>query len=96
MGEFMERYTTMYPRGQPGLLDDPVTTYVNDLRATGAAPESMTTRGAQTTRWHDPTRECDVCVASTSRSSKPELALHHRATDAQWQARLDELAEARH
>jgi hypothetical protein len=35
-------------------------------------------------------------VASTSRSSKPELALHHRATDAQWQARLDELAEARH
>jgi hypothetical protein len=34
-GEFMERYTAMYPRGQTGLPDDPVTAYVNDLRATG-------------------------------------------------------------
>jgi hypothetical protein len=24
-GEFMERYTVMYPHGQPGLPDDPVT-----------------------------------------------------------------------
>jgi hypothetical protein len=24
-GEFMERYTAMYPRGQPGLSGDPVT-----------------------------------------------------------------------
>jgi hypothetical protein len=49
-GEFMERYTVMYPRGQPGLPDDPVTAYVNDLRATGAAPGSTTTRGTRTTR----------------------------------------------
>jgi hypothetical protein len=33
----MERYTMMYPCGQPGLPDDPVTTYVNNLRATGTA-----------------------------------------------------------
>jgi hypothetical protein len=35
-GEFMERYTTMYPRGQRGLPDDPVPAYMNDLRATRA------------------------------------------------------------
>jgi hypothetical protein len=29
----------MYPRGQPSLPDDPVTAYVNNLRATGAAPQ---------------------------------------------------------
>jgi hypothetical protein len=28
-GEFMEQYTTMYPRGQPGVPDDPATAYVN-------------------------------------------------------------------
>jgi hypothetical protein len=43
-GEFMERYTAMYPRGQPGLPDDPVAAYVNDLRATGAAPGSTILR----------------------------------------------------
>jgi hypothetical protein len=48
-GEFMEWYTVMYPRGQPDLPDDPVTAYVNDLCATGAAPGSMTTRRARTT-----------------------------------------------
>jgi hypothetical protein len=37
-GEFMEWYTAMYPHGQPDLLDDPVTTYVDNLHATGAAP----------------------------------------------------------
>jgi hypothetical protein len=47
-GEFMERYTAMYPRGQPGLPDDPVTAYVNDLRTTGATPGSLTTRRALT------------------------------------------------
>jgi hypothetical protein len=47
-GEFMERYTVMDPRGQPGLLDDPVTAYVNGLRTTGAAPGSMITQRAQT------------------------------------------------
>jgi hypothetical protein len=61
--EFMERYTTMYPHGQPDLLDDPVTAYVNNLRATGVAPGSAATRRERTTRQHDPTRECIVCVA---------------------------------
>jgi hypothetical protein len=45
-GEFMERYTAMYPRGQPGPPDDPVTTYVNNLRATRVAPGSTTTQTA--------------------------------------------------
>jgi hypothetical protein len=44
----MERYTAMYPRGQPGLPDDPVMAYVDSLRMTGVAPGSTTTRGAQT------------------------------------------------
>jgi hypothetical protein len=48
-GEFMERYTTMYPSGQPCLPDDPVTAYVNILRAIGTIPRSTTTRGTQTT-----------------------------------------------
>jgi hypothetical protein len=94
-GEFMERYTTMYPRGQPGLPDDPVTAYVNNLRATGVAPGSTTTRRARTTRRHNPTRESNVCKASASSSSELEPAPRHRATDAQWRVRLDELAEAR-
>jgi hypothetical protein len=92
----MKRYIAMYHRGQPGLPNDPVTAYVNDLRATGAAPGSTATRRARTTRRHDPTRECNVCVASTSRSSEPEPAPHHSAANAQRRARLDELAEARH
>jgi hypothetical protein len=41
----MERYTAMYPCGQPGLPDDPVTTYVNNLCTIGTAPGSATTRG---------------------------------------------------
>jgi hypothetical protein len=94
-GEFMEWYTTMYPRGQPGLPDDPVTAYVNDLHATSAALGSTTTRRAQTMRRHDPMWECNVCVASASSSSEPELAPHHRAANTQWSARLDELTEAR-
>jgi hypothetical protein len=93
----MERYTAMYPRGQPGLPDDPVRAYVNNLHATDAVPGSNTTRGggARTTRRHDPTRECNVCVASVSSSSEPEPVPRHRGTDAQRWARLDELAEAR-
>jgi hypothetical protein len=47
-GEFMERYTAMYPHGQPGIPDDPVTAYVDSLRATCAAPGSMKTREAWT------------------------------------------------
>jgi hypothetical protein len=29
--EFMERYTVMYTRGQPGLPDDPMTAYMDAL-----------------------------------------------------------------
>jgi hypothetical protein len=71
------------PRGQPGLPDDPVTAHVNKLRTIGTAPGSATTRRAQTTRRHDPMRECNVCVASSSSSSKPEPAPRHRGADAQ-------------
>jgi hypothetical protein len=91
----MEWYTAMYPRGQPGLPDDPMTTYVDSLRTTGTAPGSTTTRRVRTTRRHDPTRECNVCVASASSSSEPEPAPRHRNADAQQWARLDELTEAR-
>jgi hypothetical protein len=91
----MERYTAMYPRGQPGFPDNPVTAYVNNLRSTGAAPGSPTTKRARTTRRHDPTRECNVCVASSSSSSEPKPTPRHRDADAQWWAPLDELAEAR-
>jgi hypothetical protein len=94
-GEFMERYTAMYPHGQPGLPDDPVTAYVNNLRTTGAAPGSTMTRRELTMRQHDPTRECNVCVASASSSSELEPAPCHRTAVAQQWARLDELAEAR-
>jgi hypothetical protein len=61
----------MYPRGQPDLLDDLVTAYVNTLRSTGTASSSATTWRTPTTRSHDPTRECNVCVASASSSSDP-------------------------
>jgi hypothetical protein len=70
-GEFMDRYTAMYPRGQPGLPDDPVTTYVNGLCTTGATLGSPTTRRARTARHHDPMQECNVCMATTSSSSAP-------------------------
>jgi hypothetical protein len=69
--------------------------YVNNLRATSAAPGSTTTRRTQTTRQRDPTQECNVCLASASSSSEPESAPCHRAADAQRRARLNELAEAR-
>jgi hypothetical protein len=91
----MEQYTAMYPRGQPGLPDDPVTPYANNLRATGAIPRSTMTRRARTTRQRDPTWEYNVCVASASSSSEPEPVPRHRAADAQQQAWLDELAEAK-
>jgi hypothetical protein len=82
-GEFMERYTVMYPRGRPDLTNDPVTTYVNDLRRSGAALGSTTTRRARTTRRHDPSWECNVCVASASSSSEPEPTPRHHAVDVQ-------------
>jgi hypothetical protein len=83
------------PPWQPGLPDDTVTAYVNGLRTTGAAPGSPTTRRAPTVRSHDPTRECNIMVASSSSSSEPEPAPRHRGANAQWRALLDELAEAR-
>jgi hypothetical protein len=92
----MERYTIMYPRGQPGLPNDPVMAYVNDLRATHTSLSSVTARKAPSTWARDPTRDHFVCVASTSRNSiDPETAPRHHATDAQRRAHLDELAEAR-
>jgi hypothetical protein len=91
----MEWYIAMYPRGQLGLPDDPVTAYVNNLRATGAAPESTTTQRARTTWQRDPTRECNVCVALASSSSEPEPTPSHRTADAQRWAQLDELAKAK-
>jgi hypothetical protein len=91
----MERYTAMYPHGQPGLPDDPVTACVNNLRATGAASGSTMTWRAQTTRQRDPTWECNVCVASASSIPEPEPTPHHRAIDTQRRTRLDELAEAK-
>jgi hypothetical protein len=92
----MERYTTMYPRGQLGLPDDPMTAYVNSLRTPGAASGIAAARRTPTTRSRDPTHECNICVASASSSSDPEPAPWHRTTDAQRRAQLDELAEARH
>jgi hypothetical protein len=77
-GEFMERYTAMYPRGQPGHPDDPVTAYVDGLRTASAAPGSTTTRRAQTARHYDPTQECNVCVATASISSESEPAPQRR------------------
>jgi hypothetical protein len=94
-GEFMERYTVMYPRRQPGLPDDPVTAYVNNLRTTGAASGLATTRSTTTTRQRTTTRECIVCVALASSSSNPEPTPHCLATDAQQRAQLDELVEAK-
>jgi hypothetical protein len=91
----MERYTAMYPSEQRDLPDDPVTAYVNNLRATVADFDSAMTRRTPTTRSLDPTRDCNVFVASASSSSDLELAPRRRATDTQRWARLDELAEAR-
>jgi hypothetical protein len=68
-GEFMERHTAMYPRGQPDLPDDPVTTYVNGLHAAGASLGSMMTWRARNAQCHDPTWECNVYVATASSSS---------------------------
>jgi hypothetical protein len=95
-GEFMERYTAIYPCGQPGLPDDPMTAYVSGLCMDGAAPGSTTTRRARTARRHDPTWECNVSVATASSSSESEPAPRHHGANDQRHARLDELMEARH
>jgi hypothetical protein len=61
-GEFMERYTTLYPHGQPGLPDDPVTATSTTCarpapplglrRLRGHEQRSSTTpRGSATSAW---------------------------------------------
>jgi hypothetical protein len=95
-GEFLERYTAMYPRGQQGLPDDPMTAYVDALRASYTALGSATAWRVPQATVHDFTRECFICMASGSSSSTDaESAPRHRATDAQRRARLDEIAEAK-
>jgi hypothetical protein len=69
--------------------------YVNSLRTTGAAPGPTMTRRAHTAQHHDPTHDCNICVATVSSRSKPEPTPCHRDANAQRRARLDELAEAR-
>jgi hypothetical protein len=92
----MEQYTAMYPRGQPGLPDDSVTAYMNNLRAANASPGSAPVRRALQAPARDPMRECFVCVAPDSGSSSElEATPRHQATDAQRRAHLGELAEAR-
>jgi hypothetical protein len=71
-GEFMERYTAMYPRGQPSLPEDPVTAYVNDLCAIGAAPGSTTTRG------HEP-RDDTIPRGSATSAWPPHRAATNRS-----------------
>jgi hypothetical protein len=87
--EFMERYTAMYPRGQPGLPDDPVT--ASRLALPWVYDDSGGT-GCVTPRPH---AECNVCVATASSSYESEPAPRHRGADNQRRAQLDELAEAR-
>jgi hypothetical protein len=91
----MERYIVMYPHGQLGLPDDLVTAYVNNLCAISATLGFTMTQRVRTTRQHDPTRECNVYVASASSNSEPEPAPHHPVANAQWRAWLEEIAEAR-
>jgi hypothetical protein len=75
----MYRYTTMYPHGQQGFPDDPVTSYVDALRASYTTPGSATARRAPPAPAHDFTRECFVCVApSSSSSTDVGPAPHHK------------------
>jgi hypothetical protein len=53
------------------------------------------TQRAQTAQHHDPTRECNICVATASSSSESESAPRHRCADDQRRARLDELTKER-
>jgi hypothetical protein len=87
----MEQHTAMYPRGLPGLPDDLVTAYVNGRHSPWVYVDS----GGWTVWRHDPTRECNICVATASSSSSSEPAPCHRGADDQRRTRLNELAEAR-
>jgi hypothetical protein len=69
--------------------------YINNLHVTSALSGSTALRRTPTTRQHDPTSECNVCMASALSSSDPEPALRQHAADAQRRARLDELAETK-
>jgi hypothetical protein len=40
----MERYSTMYPHGQPGQPDVPVTVYIDSLHATSIVAGCATSR----------------------------------------------------
>jgi hypothetical protein len=76
--EFMERYTAMYPRGQQGLPDDPVTTYVDALRVSYATPGTSTAQRAPPAPARDFAHECFICVAlSSSSSTNVEPSLRH-------------------
>jgi hypothetical protein len=74
-GEFMERYSTMYPHGQPGLPDDPLTAYVDSLCATSIVPESATT---QRRRPRDVTTpQGNATFAWLLRQAAPNQSMHH-------------------
>jgi hypothetical protein len=74
-GEFMERYSTMYPRGKPGLSDDPVTAYVDSLLATSIIPGSATTPRAPAAQLHDP--QGSATSAWLLRQAAPSQSMHH-------------------
>jgi hypothetical protein len=65
----------MYHQGQPGLTDDPVTAYVDSLRATSIVPGTATTRRAPTMQRHDATRESNVCWLL--HQAAPNQSMHH-------------------
>jgi hypothetical protein len=71
----MERYSTMYPHGQPGLPDDPVTAYVDSLHATSIIPGSATTPRAPATQRHDP--QGSATSAWLLRQAASSQSMHH-------------------
>jgi hypothetical protein len=62
----MERYTAMYPRGQPGLPDELVTAYVNGLRATRTTSGTVTTRSAPQAPARDSTHRLQAALPTRS------------------------------
>jgi hypothetical protein len=74
-GEFMERYSTMYPRGQPGLPDDPVTAYVDSLRATSIASGLQLLEGRRLRNVTTP--QGSATSARPLRRAAPNRSMHH-------------------
>jgi hypothetical protein len=74
-GEFMEWSSTMYPHGQPGLPDDPVTAYVDSLRVTSIVPGSASTRRVPAARRHDP--QGIAMSAWLLRQAASNQSMHH-------------------